>query len=221
MTQPNPEITASGHPRQLPPRLSGELANLREMALKGPLTIEQFLAVLNARGHAFLCLVIGFPFLTPVPLPGVSVPFGVLIVIAGVSMAFGVPPWIPGWLGRKSIPQDLLVKVIGIALKVLQKMEFLIKPRGAAIIHMPGLNRVSGIAMAFCGGLLALPLPPGTNFPPALGIVLVALGVLERDSIVLLLGYLVTVLNVTLFGSVAFFGFETIANLWHKFNQGI
>jgi hypothetical protein len=148
-------------------------------------------------------------------------PFGILIVIAGISMALGIPPWIPSWLRRRAIPQEMLVKVIGMALKVLQKIEFLVKPRGAAFIHFPGLNRVSGLAMAFCGALLALPLPPGTNFPPALGIALVALGVLERDSIVLLLGYLVTCLNATLFGSVAFFGFESITNLWHKIMQGI
>ncbi|MEY4631427.1 MAG: hypothetical protein RIQ81_1547 [Pseudomonadota bacterium] len=219
MTQgPDNSLTSSlsGTPKPLPPRLSGELAALRDMAELRPLTIGDFLAVLNTRGHAFLCLVIGFPFLTPVPLPGVSVPFGLLILIAGISMAAGVAPWIPGWLARKKIPQEIMVKALGITLKVLQKVEFLVKPRGAVFLQLPGLNRLSGLAMAFCGGLLALPLPPGTNFPPALGIVLVALGCLERDSLLLGLGYMVTMLNAAMFGFVAFFGFESVTRLWHN-----
>jgi hypothetical protein len=197
-------------------RLSDALSNLRDLAASGPLTLGRFLDALNARGHAFVCLVLGFPFLTPIPLPGVSIPFGVMIVVVAVCMAAGLPPWTPASWRDKKLPAELVVKALEFALKVLRKIEFLIKPRGQIFMKFPGVTRISGLAMAFCGGILAMPLPPGTNFPPALGVVLIAMGVLECDSVILGIGYLVAAINATVIGSIGLFGFEYVARLWHS-----
>ncbi len=197
-------------------RLSDALTKLRDLAASGPLTLGRFLDALNARGHAFVCLVLGFPFLTPIPLPGVSIPFGVMIVVVAFCMAAGLPPWMPASWRAKELPADKVVKAIEFALKVLRKIEFLVRPRGQMFMRFPAVTRISGLAIAFCGGILALPLPPGTNFPPALGIVLIAMGVLERDSVVLGVGYLVAAINATVVGSIAIFGFEYVAGLWHN-----
>jgi len=139
-----------------------------------------------------------------------------MIVVVAFCMAAGLPPWIPAAWRGKELPADLVVKAIEFALKVLRKIEFLVRPRGQFFMKFPGLTRISGLAMVFCGGILALPLPPGTNFPPALGVVLISMGVLERDSIVLGLGYLVAAINATIVGSIAVFGFEYVASLWHN-----
>ena len=198
------------------PRLSDALVQLRTLATAGPLTFGGLLDALNSRGHAFVCLVLGFPFLTPVPLPGVSIPFGIMIVVVAFCMVAGLPPWMPTMWRGKVLPAELVLKVIDFALKVLRKIEFLVRPRGQIFMKFPGVMRVSGLAMAFCGGILALPLPPGTNFPPALGVVLIAIGVLESDSIVLGLGYLVAAINATVVGSITLFGFEYVSGLWHN-----
>ncbi len=197
-------------------RLSDDLKRLRDLAAAGPITLGAFLEELNARGHAFVCLVLAFPFLTPIPLPGLSVPFGLMILMVSFCMGIGIPPWVPNGLKQKQVPSDVLVKALNLTLKVLDRVEFLVKPRGQIFVRFPGIGQLSGAAIAFCASLLSLPLPPGTNFPPALGIVLVSLGFLEGDSVVLLLGYLVVALNAALFGSVAVFGFETVLGLWHK-----
>ena len=197
-------------------KLTDDLVKLRDLASSGPLTLGGFLDALNARGHAFVCLILAIPFLTPIPMPGLSIPFGIMIVVSAVSLAAGIPPWIPSGWRRKQLPAEMLIKALDLALKVFRKIEFLVKPRGRIFVRFPGVTRLSGIAMAICGGLLALPLPPGTNFPPALGVVLVAIGVLEGDSILLGLGYLVVAINALVFGSVTIFGFEFVSGLWHK-----
>lgn len=197
------------------PRLSGALQALRTLAESKPLTFGAFLDELNHRGHAFLCLVLGIPFLTPLPLPGLSMPFGLLILVVSICMVFGLPPWVPRFLAEKQLPQAPLVKVLDFSAKMLGKLEYLIRPRGIFFAKFPGIRRIAGLSIASCAALLALPLPPGTNFPPALAIVLVALGVLERDSLVLGLGFLVATMNVLIFSAVAVFGFEYIAGLWH------
>lgn len=197
-------------------RLSGDLERLQALAEAGPLTLGALIDALNARGHAFVCLILAFPFLTPIPLPGVSIPFGVMIIVAAVSMAIGVPPWVPARLRKKELPREQVAKALGFSLRILRKVEFLVKPRGEMFLRFPGLVRMAGIAMAICGFLLALPLPPGTNFPPALGVVLVAIGVLEGDSIVLGLGLIVAMINAAVFGAVSVFGFDYIRGLWHK-----
>lgn len=179
------------------------------------MTFGEFLDELNHRGHAFLCLVLGFPFLTPLPLPGLSVPFGILILIVSFCMMVGIPPWVPKFLAQKKLPQAPLVKALEFAEKILARLEYLVRPRGAFFVRFPGIKRIAGLAIAACGALLALPLPPGTNFPPALAIVLVAIGVLERDSVVLGLGLLVTVINLLIFSAITVFGFEYLVGLWH------
>jgi hypothetical protein len=36
-----------------------------------------------------------FPFCTPIPLPGFSLPFGLVIAIIGLRLALGQKPWLP------------------------------------------------------------------------------------------------------------------------------
>jgi hypothetical protein len=65
--------------------------------------------------------------------------------------------------------------------------------------------------------VLLLPLPPGTNFPPALCIILMAGGLLERDGRFILAGYLAFALNVVFFALFAIYGQRLIQwglHLW-------
>lgn len=68
------------------------------------------------------------------------------------------------------------------------------------------MYRLNGIFMVIAGFLLALPTPPGGNFPPGVALVLLSLGTLEEDAVVTTLGYIAFALNVVLFGAIFYFG---------------
>jgi hypothetical protein len=65
--------------------------------------------------------------------------------------------------------------------------------------------------------LLAVPVPllPMTNTFPALGIILVALGWIERDALLTVLGYVAYMMSILVFVAlgvaVAYLGYEAVA----------
>lgn len=76
---------------------------------------------------------------------------------------------------------------------------------------------VCGVSIVVGAILLAVPVPllPMTNTFPALGIILVALGWIERDAILTALGYVAYVLSILIFAAigvaVAYLGYEAVA----------
>jgi hypothetical protein len=76
------------HPR----KLSEEFALiLREFEVE-TVTLREVIALLHGRGFVLLLLLIALPFASPVPLPGLSTPFGLIIALIGVRLAFGAKP---------------------------------------------------------------------------------------------------------------------------------
>ena len=63
-------------PGQKPRKLSEELAELRMRAGERAVTLREVLYVLGGRGYLLLVLLLALPFITPIPLPGLSTPFG-------------------------------------------------------------------------------------------------------------------------------------------------
>lgn len=193
-------------------RLSTELARLAEASDRDGFTFEHLFEELGYRGHALLTLVMSFPFCTPIPLPGVGVIFGMVIFIAGIRIALGLGPWLPQvWLKRK-LPGPLLAKAFRKAERVMKRVENLIKPRGA-FLKSRWMRPLTGMMLSTCGILLSLPLPPGTNFPPALPVVLLSIGLLEADGIVISLGYFAFAAAIAFFVMLFRLGIEGI-KIW-------
>jgi hypothetical protein len=74
----------------------------RDGKIEGPVLVRLGLepdtaagALDNPLAQGQLLLLIGLPFLTPVPLPGFSTPFGFLVLLIGARLALGRQPWLP------------------------------------------------------------------------------------------------------------------------------
>jgi hypothetical protein len=134
-------------------------------------------------------------------------------VIFGFSLSTGWNPWLPKtWLHRK-IPDDLVRRFCRAARKFLSKVERYIRPR----YHWVHKNRIfkggAGTMITLCGALLALPLPPGTNAPPAAAIVCLSVALLEGDGLLLMLGYMLFVFNAAFFTLLPFVGYEAVLRI--------
>lgn len=190
---------------------SKELLLLAEICNKGQATYGMLAHSLGGRAHALFALIAAVPFLTPLPLPGLSCALGIYVALVGARIAVDKDPWIPERWMNKAAPGDKLGPIFTLAAKILRRIEALIKERR----FLPfSTGRVGGVLIAIAGALLALPFPPGTNFPPAWTIIFFSLGIIEQDDACWLVGLGALVLTVAMFTAITMLGVEGVQLLF-------
>lgn len=177
-------------------RLSEQFLALALECEQEILTVRELISALGVRGHGFVALMFSIPFVTPIPLPGLSIIFGIFVFIGGLGISLGFKLWLPEWIMKKSLPGHMLSKAFRGSSTLLRKIETILRPRLFMISESVAIRICAGFLIALSGFILALPLPPGTNFPPAAVCVLLSLGVLERDGIFLIAGFVTFLLNI-------------------------
>jgi hypothetical protein len=183
-----------------PRKLSVELADLRVAAGDRAITLREVIQVLGGRAYMLLVLLLALPFITPIPLPGLSTPFGLAIVLIAFRLSLGQRPWLPKKLQRKVLPAGFISKVFGFAEKLLRFFEKFLRPRLTFLTDTPRLVQLHAIFLLIAALVLLLPIPiPFTNSFPAWAILLLAAGLLERDGLFIIAGYLVFVAGVFYF----------------------
>ena len=89
----------------------------------------------------------------------------------------------------------------------LERAEKLLKPR-VSVLALPPMEFMVGLICLVLSLVLALPIPLG-NMLPAAAISLMALGLLERDGVWILAGFLATLASVVLVSGVVYALFKT------------
>lgn len=174
-----------------PTRLSEDLRFILKKADGKGMTIGEIIEILHGRGLDVLIILLTLPFCTPIPLPGLSTPFGLILMFFGLRIALRQHPWLPGRLLNKQIPYPTLAKLINAALAIATRLEKVLHPRLRFFKEWPSLNFVNGMSILVSAFVLALPLPiPFTNTLPAWSILLTAAGMMENDGLVIISGYL-------------------------------
>lgn len=205
------------HAAAQPKKFSGDLAELAIRFEGRPATLAELLAATHGREMNLLLFFLGLPFLTPIPLPVVSSPFGLAVAVIGASVALGRNPWLPERLLQKELPARFLSRLLTASCRVVGWLENRLRPRWNGLISQPLYRRLTGLLIFLSGLLLLLPLPiPFTNTLPALTVVLLAAGSMERDGACILAGYFVCALSLAYFGLIFFGGTLFVENLWGR-----
>jgi hypothetical protein len=166
------------------------------------------------RGMYLMMILLSLPFITPIPLPGLSTIIGVAVMLMSLRLAWRLPPHLPGFIGRREISREHLVTFLRSTAGAMKKIEKVIRPRFGDWLKWPGVRLMNSTVLALMGALLALPLPPVlpfTNSLPSWGIIVVSLSIIERDGLLIWAGYLVsagTVVYLALFTGAIVAGLE-------------
>ena len=182
--------------RETPPRLSADLRALLREAAGRSMTLGELEQILQGRGFGMLLLLLALPFTFPIAIPGLSVPFGLVIMLIGVRLAAGRKPWLPAFVLRREIQYPVLEKIVGLGLKLSVRLEKVVKPRMHFLQRWPGMLNLIGLGIASGGLLLSLPLPPlipFSNTIPAFAVLFLAAGMIERDGLLVLIGHCVNI----------------------------
>jgi len=187
-------------PGIVPRKLSEELADLEARSRERAVTLREVIYVLSDRAYTLLVMLLALPFITPIPLPGLSTPFGLAIAAVALRLSLGQRPWLPMKLQRRELPAGFLGKLFTVAGKIIRVFEKFLRPRLTWFTDTPLLVRLHAVLMLVAALVLLLPLPiPFTNSFPAWAILLIAAGLLERDGLFVLLGYVVFAAGVLYF----------------------
>lgn len=197
-------------------RLSEEFHYLSHFCKGKDLTLKEFAQHIGPRAQALLTLILSIPFVLFIPFPGLSILFGIFIMINGIRIAGNRRLWFPRFLLTKRIHGARLAKTFQGAEKVVKRMEKIIRPRGQFLIKHPHLQVLHGVMLAVTGFFLALPLPPGTNFLPGLTAMLLSIGILEEDGFFIVFGYVAFALTLAFFTILPFYGVEELIEMFKK-----
>jgi hypothetical protein len=185
-------------------RMSAALASAEAAVTDPAITLRELLAMLGEQGLLVFCGVLAAPFLLPLTVPGMSTVLGLPMLLIGFAVMVSRVPWLPERLLNRSLPaptvRGVLAKVRGWA----ERFEHLVRPRLLGLTGGRVVNFVNGGLVIVAVLLLMAPIPlvPFINSLPALAIILLCFGMAERDGVVILLGYLMTVVSAVYVGGL-------------------
>ncbi len=167
-------------------------------------TLRELLAMLGEQGLLVFCGVLAAPFLLPLTVPGMSTVLGLPMLLIGFAVMVSRVPWLPERLLNRSLPAPTVRSVLGRVRGWAERFEHLVRPRLLGLTGGRVVNFVNGALVIVAVLLLMAPIPlvPFINSLPALAIILLCFGMAERDGVVILLGYLMTVVSAVYVGGL-------------------
>lgn len=155
-------------------------------------TYNELVALLGDRAFGIVMLFFALPSALPFSsIPGVSFVFSIPIVLCTIQIILARTRfWLPQMIGKKRVMRKTINKVITTALPYLKKLEHWLKPRYLFMTSrfMEVINGLLILILAIC---LMLPIP-FSNFIFSGLIIVVSLGIIERDGLFIALGYILT-----------------------------
>lgn len=169
-------------------------------------SVEEIMDAVGRRSFGPLLLIAGLLGMTPVAaVPGAPTVIAVIILLMSVQLLFGRKTvWLPRFLLKLAVKAEKLKKGVRVARKPARFVDRLIKPR------LQGLTRpLADRLVALACTLLAIATPPLELLPfvaffPAMAVAVFGLGLIARDGVLVLLGFLITA------GAFGFGGYQLL-----------
>ncbi|MGH7339556.1 MAG: exopolysaccharide biosynthesis protein [Candidatus Rokuibacteriota bacterium] len=186
--------------------LNGSLADrLRLVMDKLPpegVTLVELRDLVGQDGLMLLTSFLTLVFMVPVSIPGMSTVFGAGILLIGLSRVFGKQLWIPRAIGTRVVSTDKLRGAFNRGLVLFQRLERVSRPGRLTWLTAGGvIGLANDLGLVLGAVLLMMPfgLIPLSNTLPAIALLLLAIGILQRDGVCMLLGHVMNALTMIYF----------------------
>ncbi|GAB5467338.1 MAG: exopolysaccharide biosynthesis protein [Rhodospirillales bacterium] len=170
------------------------------------ITLGELVAALGDRSLLVAIVLFSLPNCIPAP-PGIGSVFALPVLIVTWQLLLDYPSLrLPRRLARRRIPAKTLQWIANKGLRPLIWVERRCSPRLPGMVNTHR-HRWLAVAILILAVVVAFP-GPMTNFLPALAILAITVGLLERDGLIVLCGLLfgVVAILVALAASAALFG---------------
>lgn len=187
--------------------ISLRLRKLAEDVEGDTATLDWILTQLHERAFGLFLLVLALPCCIPF-LYGVPQIVALPLMFVSAQILLGrTSPWLPGRLGAREVSKAALRNLADRAKPWLEYIEAISRPR-LGMLTRPPLDRFFGIALVLFSASILVPLP-GTNTVPGIAVVIVSMGLLQRDGFLVLAG---SVIGTVWIATLIFAG-ATLASL--------
>jgi hypothetical protein len=165
-------------------------------------TLAEIMDIVGADSLMLLTIFLSLVFLVPVSIPGVSTVFGTGILLIGITRLFNRKLWLPKRIADRKLSAQKLRDGFARALVWFHKLEKISRshrlPKLASGRFVTVLNNLSFILAAV---LLMAPFGfvPFSNTLPAIALIFLAVGMMQRDGGSILLGYVSNLATIIYF----------------------
>jgi len=183
--------------------ISQRLRSLVRSLPRTGITLSELIQRVGNDGLLILVALLTLVFLIPVSIPGVSTVFGAAILLISVSRLLRRNLWIPSTLEHRVIGTRKLRPLLRKALSWLKKIETVSRPNRMGWLAADGaVGTLNSLALILGAVLLMMPfgLIPFSNTFPAVAILFLAIGLLQKDGVSVLLGHVSNVVTIIYFG---------------------
>ncbi len=156
------------------------------------ISILEINQILGRNAIQLLVALFATPMLLPVTaFPGLSqITSFVLILLLSQLIIGNRIIWLPSRVKNYKIDNNFLQKILQIIFKYRDKFSNFIKPR-MIFLSTKNFNKFHYFYLIFIVLVMALPIPaPFANTIPALSIILITFGIIEREGASIIIGYL-------------------------------
>ncbi len=149
-------------------------------------------------------------------LPGISVLAGLAMIVPGLQMAAGFrAPVLPRFVRKRKIDTQKLRELGDKTAQLIEWSERFVRPRWL-FMTLPIMASIIGILVTALALVVMIPLP-FTNFCPALALLCLSLGILERDGLLILLGILIGATALTIGALIVSIAIESLMPVVEKY----
>lgn len=158
-------------------------------------TVQLSYLITRFKGRSFGGLLLIFSILALLPV--VSFVAGIIIFIVGAQMILGLTvPSLPQFVMQQKVDKRSFEAFVDKVLPWLVRSEKYIKPQWCFFSNAIG-QRLLGFLILLLALVSLMPLP-FSNLPPSIALILISLGILERDGVLISLGIFVSSLAISI-----------------------
>jgi hypothetical protein len=142
-------------------------------------------------------------------IPGISFFAGFIIMILGAQMLAGFrTPIFPKFIRQRTVQIDNLRRLGDKSVTIVEKIERYVKPRWL-YLTLPPISILIGFLIIGLACVVMLPLP-FSNLPPAIALLILSIGLLERDGLMIFIGIIFAAIALVIGVFIMQFAFESM-----------
>lgn len=216
----NNKVEGASHP--VAQTVTEKLDTMLDKLPEGDITLREIRDLVEEDGLLVLTIFLCIVFMIPVSIPGVSTVFGGAILLIGICRTLGRNLWLPRKLLERKLPSDKVKSALQKGRKwTLWAQKASRSGRMGWILGTGGRETLANISLAYGAVLLMAPFGgvPFSNTLPALALILLSMGMLQRDGLSILFGHLMNILSSLYFFFLFYGGWALLKKLFERLSQ--